>query len=153
MTQHKQLPREEFPTFIEMPTRWMDNDAYGHMNNIVHYALIDTAVTDWQRNHGFFKQEHKSLEFMVVESGCRYFSEAAYPDKIAVGLRIKKIGNTSWIYQAGLFREEDKLCFALGFFAQVLVDCKDRRPTPIPEKMRDALRLIEIKTKVMNPRA
>ena len=144
MTQHKQLPRQEFPTFIEMPTRWMDNDAYGHMNNIVHYALIDTAVTDWQRNHGFFNQEHKYLEFMVVESGCRYFSEAAYPDKIAVGLRIKKIGNTSWVYQAGLFREEDKLCFALGFFAQVLVDCKNRRPTPIPKKMRDALKLIEI---------
>ena len=144
MTQHKQLPREEFPTFIEMPTRWMDNDAYGHMNNIVHYALIDTAVTDWQRNHGFFNQEHKCLEFMVVESGCRYFSEAAYPDKIAVGLRIKKIGNTSWIYQAGLFREEDNLSYALGFYAQDLVDCIDRRPTPIPEKMRDALRLIDI---------
>ena len=144
MTQYKQLPREEFPTFVEMPTRWMDNDAYGHMNNIVHYALIDTAVTDWQRNHGFFNDEHKSLEFMVIESGCRYFSEAAYPDKIAVGLRIKKIGNTSWIYQAGLFREKDELCFALGFFAQVLVDCNDRRPTTIPKKMRDALKIIEI---------
>ena len=144
MTQYKQLPREEFPTFVEMPTRWMDNDAYGHMNNIVHYALIDTAVTDWQRNHGFFNDEHKSLEFMVIESGCRYFSEAAYPDRIAVGLRIKKIGNTSWIYQAGLFREKDELCFALGFFAQVLVDCNNRRPTTIPKKMRDALKIIEI---------
>ena len=86
MTHDKQLCRVEFPTFVEMPTRWIDNDAYGHMNNIVHYALIDTAVTDWQRNHGFFDEEHKFLEFMVVESGCRYFSEAAYPDKIAIGL-------------------------------------------------------------------
>jgi acyl-CoA thioester hydrolase len=100
MAQNKQLFREDFPTFIEMPTRWMDNDAYGHMNNIVHYALIDTAVTE--------------------------------------------IGNTSWIYQAGLFREEDELCFALGFFAQVLVDCENRRPTPIPNTMRDALKLIEV---------
>ena len=144
MAQNKQLFREDFPTFIEIPTRWMDNDAYGHMNNIVHYALIDTAVTDWQRNHGFFNEDHKCLEFMVVESGCCYFSEAAYPDKIAIGLRIKKIGNTSWIYQAGLFREEDELCFALGFFAQVLVDCENRRPTPIPNTMREALKLIEI---------
>ena len=144
MRQNKQRYREDFPTFIEMPTRWMDNDAYGHMNNIVHYALIDTAVTDWQRNHGFFNEDHKCLEFMVVESGCCYFSEAAYPDKIAIGLRIKKIGNTSWIYQAGLFREEDELCFALGFFAQVLVDCENRRPTPIPHTMRDALKLIEV---------
>ena len=144
MTQNKQLFREEFPTFVEMPTRCIDNDAYGHMNNIVHYALIDTAVTDWQRNRGFFSDEHQCLEFMVVESGCRYFSEAAYPDKIAVGLRIKKIGNTSWVYQAGLFREEDELCFALGFFAQVLVDCEKRRPAPIPKKMHDALKLIEI---------
>ena len=126
-----------------MPTRWMDNDAYGHMNNIVHYALIDTAVTDWQRNHGFFGEKHKDLEFMVVESGCRYFSEAAYPDKIAVGLRITKIGNTSWIYLAGLFREEDELCFAIGSFAQVLVDSNSRRPTPIPKKMRNALELIK----------
>ena len=62
MAQNKQLFREDFPTFIEMPTRWMDNDAYGHMNNIVHYALIDTAVTDWQRNHGFFNEDHKCLE-------------------------------------------------------------------------------------------
>ena len=144
MAQNKQLFREDFPTFIEMPTRWMDNDAYGHMNNIVHYALIDTAVTDWQRNHGFFNEDHKCLEFMVVESGCCYFSEAAYPDKIAIGLRIKKIGNTSWIYQAGLFREEDEQCFALGFFAQVLVDCQNRRPTPIPNTMRDALKFIEV---------
>ena len=144
MAQNKQLFREDFPTFIEMPTRWMDNDAYGQMNNIVHYALIDTAVTDWQRNHGFFNEDHKSLEFMVVESGCCYFSEAAYPDKIAIGLRIKKIGNTSWIYQAGLFREDDELCFTLGFFAQVLVDCENRRPTPIPHTMRDALKLIEV---------
>ena len=144
MAQNKQLFRKDFPTFIEMPTRWMDNDAYGHMNNIVHYALIDTAVTDWQRNHGFFNEDHKCLEFMVVESGCCYFSEAAYPDKIAIGLRIKKIVNTSWIYQAGLFREEDELCFALGFFAQVLVDCENRRPTPIPNTMRDALKLIEV---------
>jgi acyl-CoA thioester hydrolase len=144
MTSNRQLCRADFPTFIEMQTRWMDNDTYGHMNNIVHYALIDTAVTDWQRNHEFFNKEHKGLEFMVVESGCHYFSEAAYPDKIAVGLRIKKIGNTSWIYQAGLFREEDELCFALGFFAQVLVDCKNRRPTPIPNKMRDSLNLIKI---------
>ena len=144
MAQNKQLFREDFPTFIEMPTRWMDNDAYGHMNNIVHYALIDTAVTDWQRNHGFFNEDHKCLEIMVVESGCCYFSEAAYPDKIAIGLRIKKMGNTSWIYQAGLFREEDELCFALGFFAQVLVDCENRRPTPIPNTMRDALKLIEV---------
>ena len=143
MTNDKQLCRVDFPTFVQMPTRWMDNDAYGHMNNIVHYALIDTAVTDWQRDHGFFNKEHDRFEFMVVESGCRYFSEAAYPDKISVGLTINKIGNTSWIYQAGLFREEDDPCFALGFFAQVLVDCENRRPTPIPSKMRDALKLLE----------
>ena len=134
MAQNKQLFREDFLTFIEMPTRWMDNDAYGHMNNIVHYALIDTAVTDWQRNHGFFNEDHKCLEFMVVESGCCYFSEAAYPDKIAIGLRIKKIGNTSWIYQAGLFREEDELCFALGFFARVLFAFKKEGPRRFPIK-------------------
>ena len=143
MTNDTQLCRVEFPTFVQMPTRWMDNDAYGHMNNIVHYALIDTAVTDWQRDHGFFNKEHTGFEFMVVESGCRYFSEAAYPDKISVGLKINKIGNTSWIYQAGLFREEDDPCFALGFFAQVLVDSENRRPTPIPNDMRDALKLLE----------
>ena len=143
MIHNKQICRVEFPTFVEMPTRWMDNDAYGHMNNIVHYALIDTAVTDWQRNHGFFSEEHKNLEFMVVESGCRYFSEAAYPDKIAIGLRITKIGNTSWIYLAGLFREEDELCSAIGSFAQVIVDSNSRRPTPIPKKMRNALELIK----------
>ena len=115
MTNDTQLCRVEFPTFVQMPTRWMDNDAYGHMNNIVHYALIDTAVTDWQRDHGFFNKEHAGFEFMVVESGCRYFSEAAYPDKISVGLKINKIGKVT--------TTEPAIKYCLGVSAPTFKNC------------------------------
>ena len=83
------------------------------MNNIVHYSLIDTAVTNWQRDRGFF--DVVNVKFMVVQSGCTYFAEARYPDTIHAGLRVTKIGRTSWTYEIGLFCNEENIAFAEGF--------------------------------------
>lgn len=133
-------PRSTYHDFQILQTRWEDNDAYGHMNNIVHYSLIDTAVTNWQRKRGFF--DAVGVKFMVVQSGCTYFAEARYPDTVHAGLRVAKIGRTSWTYEIGLFRNDDPTAFAEGFFAQVQVDDDTARPSPIKNTFRQYLEQI-----------
>jgi len=130
-------PRSDFFDFQTCPTRWMDNDAYGHMNNVIHYSLIDTAVTNWQRDRGFF--DLAEVKFFVVESGCTYHAEAAYPDLIHLGLRVSHIGSSSWRYDVGLFRNDEDTAFAEGFFAQVQVDARTNGPTPITAAVREHL--------------
>jgi acyl-CoA thioester hydrolase len=135
-------PRSAYHDFQILQTRWEDNDAYGHMNNIVHYSLIDTAVTNWQRKRGFF--DALGVKFMVVQSGCTYFAEASYPDTVHAGLRVAKIGRTSWKYEIGLFRNDEPTAFAEGFFAQVQVDDDTARPSPIKDTFRQYLEQILI---------
>ena len=135
-------PRSTYHDFQILQTRWEDNDAYGHMNNIVHYSLIDTAVTNWQRKRGFF--DAVGVKFMVVQSGCTYFAEARYPDTVHAGLRVAKIGRTSWTYEIGLFRNDEPTAFAEGFFAQVQVDDDTARPSPIKDTCRQYLEQILI---------
>ena len=135
-------PRSAYHDFQILQTRWEDNDAYGHMNNIVHYSLIDTAVTNWQRKRGFF--DALGVKFMVVQSGCTYFAEASYPDTVHAGLRVAKIGRASWTYEIGLFRNDEPTAFAEGFFAQVQVDDDTARPSPIKDTFRQYLEQILI---------
>lgn len=135
-------PRSAYHDFQILQTRWEDNDAYGHMNNIVHYSLIDTAVTNWQRKRGFF--DAVGVKFMVVQSGCTYFAEASYPDTVHAGLRVAKIGRTSWTYEIGLFRNDEPTAFAEGFFAQVQVDDDTARPSPLKNTFRQYLEQIFI---------
>ena len=138
-------PRSAYNDFQTLQTRWEDNDAYGHMNNIVHYSLIDTAVTNWQRDRGFFNV--KDVKFMVVQSGCTYFAEARYPDTVHAGLRVAKIGRTSWTYEIGLFRNDKNTAFAEGFFAQVQVDDGTGRPSPIKDTFRQHLEQLLVSPK------
>ena len=140
MSKSGHSPRSAYHDFQILQTRWEDNDAYGHMNNIVHYSLIDTAVTNWQRKRGFF--DALGVKFMVVQSGCTYFAEASYPDTVHAGLRVAKIGRTSWTYEIGLFRNDDPTAFAEGFFAQVQVDDDTARPSPIKDTFRQYLEQI-----------
>ena len=134
--------RTDFKAFKSMQTRWMDNDQYGHMNNVVHYSLFDTAVSNWQIEKGFFDPRGETSKLMVVESGCRYFDEAGYPDMIHVGLRLGHLGNSSWRYDLGLFRNDANNTFAEGFFSQVMVDAQTGRPTPIAPNVRQALQTL-----------
>ena len=128
--------RADFRSLCSLPTRWMDNDQYGHMNNVVHYSLFDTAVSNWQMAQGVFDVKGETTKLMVVESGCRYFNEAGYPDLIHVGLRLGHLGNSSWRYDLALFRNDTDTAFAEGFFAQVQVDDKTGRPTPVSHAIR-----------------
>ncbi len=140
MTRARPRNRSDFFDFQTCPTRWMDNDAYGHMNNVIHYSLIDTAVTNWQRDRGFF--DKKDVQFFVVESGCVYHAQAGYPDVIHLGLRVSHIGTSSWRYDVGLFRNDEETAFAEGFFAQVQVDSITNTPTPITHDFRKHLEAI-----------
>ena len=124
----------------------MDNDQYGHMNNMIHYSLIDTVVTNWQIQQGLFDESGAGIQFLVVESGCIYHTEAGYPDLIHAGLRIGHIGSSSWKYEVGLFRNEERKAFAEGFFAQVLVDATTGRPSTFNSTFRSCLETLIVKS-------
>lgn len=127
--------RERFLAWREMPTRWMDNDEYGHMNNATYLSFIDTAVSLWQLDNGIAIRGPEAFRFLVVETGVRYFAECGFPDILHAGLRISHMGESSVRFDIGLFRNDDETSCAEGFFAQVLVG-DDSRPTPIPDDLR-----------------
>ncbi len=131
--------KNKYIAFYQLPTRWMDNDQYGHMNNVIHYSLIDTVVTNWQLEQDLFDTSAANIRFLVVESGCRYHAEAGYPDLINAGLRVGHIGNSSWSYEVGLFRNKEPLAFAEGFFSQVQVDAKSGKPTELSDQFKKRL--------------
>ncbi|WP_274423585.1 acyl-CoA thioesterase [Chelativorans sp. YIM 93263] len=131
--------REAYRAFRAIPTRWMDNDVYGHMNNVVHYSFFDTAVNGWLIDKRLLDIHESSEVGLVVETGCRYFSEIAFPDTVAAGLRVARIGTSSVRYEVGLFRNDETLAAAEGFFVHVYVDRKTRRPQPIAPALRAAL--------------
>lgn len=136
--------RSDFAAIYPLQTRWMDNDQYGHMNNVVHYSLFDTAITNWQLDARVFDAAGQDRLFMVIESGCKYFAEAGYPDLIHAGLGIGHIGTTSWRYEIALFRNDEEAPFAVGFFAQVQVSGTTRKPVPLTEPMRQAFEQIKL---------
>lgn len=131
--------RGAYAAFYPLVTRWMDNDVYGHMNNVVHYSLFDTAVNGWLIENGVLDIRAGDQLGLVVETGCRYFSEMAFPDRVTAGLRVAKLGTSSVRYEVGLFRNDDEEAAAEGFFVHVYVDRETRRPKPLNEKLRAAL--------------
>jgi len=133
------LPRSAYKVFRTLPTRWMDNDPYGHMNNVVHYSLFDTTVNGWLIENGLLDIHHGEQIGMVAETGCRYFAEMGFPDVVISGLRAGKVGNSSVRYEVGLFRNDSEEPAAQGFFTHVYVNRATRRPTPMSQKLREAL--------------
>jgi acyl-CoA thioester hydrolase len=132
-------PRSAYRAFRTIQTRWMDNDVYGHMNNVVHYSLFDTAVNGWLVEQRVLDIHAGDQIGLVVETGCRYFSELAFPDLVTAGLRVAKLGTSSVRYEVGLFRNDEQAAAAEGFFVHVYVDRASRRPKPLGEKLRRAL--------------
>ncbi len=131
--------RSAYKAFRRLTTRWMDNDPYGHMNNVVHYSLFDTAVNGWLIEQGLLDFRAGKQVGLVVETGCRYFSEMAFPDMVHAGLRVAKLGKSSVRYEVGLFRNDEQTAAAEGFFVHVYVDRESRRPAPLAEPLRRAL--------------
>ena len=134
--------RADYRAFRNLTTRWMDNDIYGHMNNVVHYSLFDSAVNGWLIEKGVLDIHAGAQIGVVVETGCRYFSELAFPDTVTAGLRVAKLGSSSVRYEVGLFRNEAEEAAAEGFFVHVYVDRATRRPLPLAPELRGALETI-----------
>ena len=130
--------RDQFPLFRTVPTRWNDNDLYGHMNNAIHYLLFDTAVNGWLMEAGLleFGAEHA---FIVAETGCRYHGDIMFPDVVHVGLKVAKLGGSSVVWNIGLFRNEADIASADGLFVHVHVKREGHKPTPMPAEVRAVL--------------
>lgn len=131
--------RAQFVQFERIGTRWADNDAYGHVNNVVHYAWFDTAVNRWMIEHGLLDIHRGEVIGLVVETRCNYFASLAFPQAVDIGLRIARIGSSSVTWEIGVFAEDATQCAALGHFVHVTVDAATRRPVPVPQHWRERL--------------
>jgi acyl-CoA thioester hydrolase len=134
--------RADFRHFMPIGTRWMDNDVYGHVNNVVYYSYFDTAVNGYLIARGALDIERSEVIGLVVETGCRYFASVAFPDELEAGIRVVHLGNTSVRYEVGIFRKGEEDAAAAGHFVHVYVDRATRRPTPLPGPLRAALERI-----------
>ena len=132
MTRPEPKPRAAYRVWTTLTTRWLDNDAYGHVNNAVHYQWFDTAVNAWLIERGLLDVVAGDPIGLVVETGCRYFQSVEYPQAVEIGFAVEKMGRTSIRYRLGVFRKDQDEVIAEGFFIHVLVDRANRRPTPIP---------------------
>ncbi|HEX7647893.1 MAG TPA: thioesterase family protein [Noviherbaspirillum sp.] len=135
--------RSDFKHFHVITTRWMDNDAYGHVNNVVYYSWFDTVVNQFLITNGVLDIERSKVIGLVIETQCNYFASVAFPDSITAGLRVTKLGNSSVRYEVGIFREDEESAAAQGHFVHVYVDRESRRPASIPDDMRKLLQSIE----------
>jgi len=133
------LTRADFRAFREITTRWMDNDVYGHVNNVVYYSFFDTAVNQHLIEQGALDPERSPEIGLVVETRCRYFAPLSFPDRVTAGVRVARLGTTSIAYEIALFRDDQTEAAAQGGFVHVYVDRETRRPTPVPERVRAAV--------------
>jgi acyl-CoA thioester hydrolase len=131
--------RGEYRHAREITTRWMDNDAYGHVNNVVYYAYFDTIVNDWLIRRGLLDVEKGAVIGLVVETGCHYFEPLTYPETVTAAMRVAHLGNSSVRYEIALFGEGRDAAAAQGHFVHVYVDRATRRPTALPQAWRAAL--------------
>jgi acyl-CoA thioester hydrolase len=138
----------EYNYFCQLSTRWNDNDIYGHMNNIIYYALFDTAVNKWLIKNKLIDIKNGQNIGLIVQSGCNYFSSFEYPENINAGIRVTKIGKSSVRYEVGLFKEKEELSSADGFFIHVYVDRKTNKPIALDYNFKNTLDTIFVKTEV-----
>jgi len=132
-------PRSAYRAFRTIPTRWADNDVYGHVNNVVFYSWFDTAVNAELVERGLLDIEHGAMIGLVVETSCRYFAPLAFPQSVEAGVRVAKLGTSSVRYEVGIFAEGSDEAAAEGHFIHVYVDRETRRPVPLPEDWRQGL--------------
>ena len=132
--------RDAYRHFSDVPTRWMDNDVYGHVNNVVYYSYFDTAVNRYLIEAGALDVERGEVIGLVVETGCNYFASLSFPQRVDAGIRVERIGRSSVRYEIGLFGQGETLCAARGHFVHVYVDRATRRPVALPEPLLNALK-------------
>ena len=132
-------PRSAYKLFRSIGTRWMDNDAYGHVNNVVYYSWFDTAVNAWLIEAGVLDVQHGASIGLVVETQCNYFAPLAFPQMVEAGIRVAKLGGSSVRYEVGLFAQGAPLTAAKGHFIHVYVDRVTRKPVVLPPDLKSVL--------------
>lgn len=138
------LGRSDYRYYRDITTRWMDNDVYGHVNNVIYYSWFDTVVNGWLLEQNLLDLEQCPTVGLVVETHCSYFSSIAFPDLVRAGLRVTRIGTSSVRYEIGLFANDNRQVSAQGHFVHVYVDRVTRRPAPLPEQLQRMLETIEV---------
>jgi acyl-CoA thioester hydrolase len=144
MPDSKNETRADYPHFLEIPTRWRDNDVYQHVNNVVYYAFFDTVINEYLMVEGGLDYESGDVVGIAVETMCQFHKSLAFPDKVDAGLRVAKLGNSSVRYEIGLFRSGDPEPAATGYFVHVFVTRPGHKPVSVPDKMRAALEKISV---------
>ncbi|NJN40722.1 MAG: acyl-CoA thioesterase [Gammaproteobacteria bacterium] len=139
MTKPTPRRRSEFRHFRAITTRWMDNDVYAHVNNVVYYSYFDTVVNQYLMEQGVLDIRASPVIGLVVETQCNYFSPISFPDVVHAGLRVGRLGGSSVRYEIGLFRNDEQSAAAQGHFVHVYVERDTSRPTPLPPALRAAL--------------
>ncbi len=142
MTREPSGRRPDYRHFLAIPTRWMDNDVYGHVNNVVYYSYFDTVINRFLIERGGLDIHESAIVGVAAESGCRFRESFAYPETIDAGLRVGYLGNSSVRYEIGLFREGKDEAAAEGHFVHVFVERGVQKPVPIPAAIRAALESI-----------
>jgi acyl-CoA thioester hydrolase len=132
-------PRSAYKVFRTVGTRWMDNDVYGHVNNVVYYSWFDTAVNAYLIEQGALDIHHGETIGLVIETQCNYFSPLAFPQTVEAGIRVAKLGTSSVRYEVGLFAQGEPLTAAKGHFIHVYVDKHTRRPGPLSAQLKTTL--------------
>lgn len=130
---------DRYPYVMPITTRWMDNDVYGHVNNVTYYSYFDTVANHFLIHHGGLDIEHGDVIGLVVESRCHYRAPVAYPQALRAGLRVDKLGNRSVVYGLAVFRDDAPEAVAHGYNVHVFVDRATRRSVAIPPRLREAL--------------
>ncbi|MBO9648120.1 MAG: acyl-CoA thioesterase [Variovorax sp.] len=144
MTRPAPEGRSAYCYFRDITTRWMDNDVYAHVNNVVYYSWFDTVVNGWLLEQKVLDFQRSPTVGLVVETSCSYFSSVAFPDLVRAGLRVARLGTSSVRYEVGLFANDNQQAAAQGHFVHVYVDREARRPVPLPAELRRALETIEV---------
>ena len=131
--------RSAYRAFRTISTRWMDNDAYGHVNNVVYYSWFDTVVNAHLIEHGALDVQHGATIGLVIETQCNYFAPVEFPQAVEAGLRVAHIGRSSVRYEVGLFVQGEPMTAAKGHFVHVYVDRATRRPGGLPAQLKSIL--------------
>ncbi len=131
--------RAEYPHLLTIPTRWADNDVYGHVNNVEYYAFFDTVINRWLIAEGGLDIHAGDVIGLCAESHCTYRAGFSFPEDVEAGLRVGKLGDSSVRYEIGLFGADAEEPAAEGWFVHVFVDAASRRPAPIPGRLRACL--------------
>jgi acyl-CoA thioester hydrolase len=139
-------PREAYAHFMPLATRWMDNDVYGHVNNVQYYSYFDTAVNHYLIKSGWLDIHGGEVVGLVVETRCSYAASVAFPDELDVGLRVEKIGNSSVRYGIAIFRRGEDLAAAEGHFIHVYVGRQSNAPVRVPDALREVLAPLVVDT-------